>query len=86
MYTPGTIGDVVEALFKLLKINSSLEILELKNVQGLNPKMSKDFFIHLGDIRTLRILNLQNSGKFSASNLAEFGKAIAFNAKKEGVL
>lgn len=84
--SPGNISDVVEALFKLLKINSSLELLDLSNVNGLNPKLTKDFFVHLGDIRTLRSVNFNNSGKFAPNTLADFGKAIAFNAKREGVL
>lgn len=82
----GSISDVVEALFKLMKINASLEILNCSEISNLNPNLSKDFFIHLGDIRTLKSLNLEKSGTFNNSVLANFGKAIAFNALKGGVL
>lgn len=60
-------ADVVEALYKLLKINSSLEILDCSNIANLNNSLSKDFFVHLGEIKTLRTLDLHDSGNFNES-------------------
>jgi hypothetical protein len=84
--SPGSINDVVEALFKLLKINSSLEILDCSYINNLNGSLSKDFCLHLGEMLTLRNLDLEGSGKFTDAVLGNLGKAIAFNARKNGVL
>jgi len=82
----GSQADVVEALYKLLKINASLEILDCSYINNLNPSLSKDFCCHLGEMLTLRTLNLEGSGLFNDTVLANLGKALAFNARKGGVL
>ena len=61
---PGTISDVVEALFKLLKINSSLEILDCSYITNLNGSLTKDFCLHLGEMLTIRTLNLEVKYKY----------------------
>lgn len=55
------------------------------NIYNLNPQLSKDFWIALGECRTLRVLDLSFSGDLSQKK-TEMGQAIAFNAKKKGSL
>lgn len=78
-------ASVIEALYKLLKINTSLEYLDCSLISGLNPKLNEEFFIHLGEIKSLRILDLSNSGRISGI-IANLGKSIAMNAKLGGSL
>ena len=40
----GDIKDVVEALYKLLRITASLEILECNGINNLNPALNLEFF------------------------------------------
>jgi len=48
--------------------------------------LNKDFFTALGEIVSLRAINLSNSGVFTDVVLKNFGKAIAFNALKKKAL
>lgn len=85
VYTGG-FPQVVESLYKLLRISGSLEVIIMSNSIDLNQNLSKEFFISLGEIKTLRKLDLSCSGVFTDNLLNMLGKAIAFNAKKGGVL
>jgi hypothetical protein len=40
----------------------------------------------VGEIKTLRILNLNDSGAFSAAGVDAMGKGVAFNLMKGGSL
>jgi len=74
----------VESLHKLLRITGSLEVLNCSHLGKLNENLTKDFFVSLGEAKTLRILNLNNSGQIKSA--ADLGKSVAFNAKKNGSL
>lgn len=81
-----TATDLLESLYKLLRITGSLEVLDCSLISGLNLKLNREFFISLGENRTLHHLNLNNCGELSGINLDLLGKATAFNAKKGGQL
>jgi len=51
----------------------------------LNAQLNKDFWVSLGECRTLRVLDLSFSGDLSPKKV-EMGQSIAFNAKRKGVL
>lgn len=59
------VTETVVSLQKLLKINSSIEVIKAMNIYNLNPQLSKDFWIALGECRTLRVLDLSFSGDLS---------------------
>lgn len=80
----GNIAEVVESLYKMLRISASLEILDLSCVAGLNSAYTRDFFVSLGEIKTLRMIDFKRSGVFN--DVANLGKALAFNSKKNGSL
>lgn len=80
----GTQADTCEGIYKLVKISGSLEFLNL-NYCGIYDGLSRDFFIALGENKTLKALLIDSGTRFY-NNLAEFGKAAAFNAKKNGQL
>lgn len=69
----------------MLKINSSIEILKINNVFNLNPALNREFWSALGDCKSLKVLDLSGSGDLSAK-VKEMGSAVAFNAKRKGVL
>ena len=79
--------DFIEALSKLLKITTSLEVLRLtKLANNFVSQLKKEFFVSLGEIMSLKELDFTLSGTID-SNLAGFiGKAVAFNAKKQNQL
>lgn len=52
----------------------------------LNENLTKDFFIGLGEIRSLRVINMDKSGVLNHTIAELLGKAIAFNAKRKGSL
>lgn len=79
------VNEAVISLQKLLKINSSIEVIKATNIYNLNPMLNKDFWVALGECRTLRVLDLSFSGDLSQKK-TEMGQAIAFNAKKKGSL
>jgi len=69
----------------MLRISSSIEILKLNSISRLNPCLSRDFWSALGESKSLRVLDLSNSGDLN-SKTEDLGRAIAFNAKRKGVL
>lgn len=77
--------ETIVSLHKMLKISASIEVLLAQNVNGLNGSLVKEFWISLGESKTLRVLDLAYSGNIS-NKKTELGNSIAFNAKKKGVL
>lgn len=59
------INETVVSLYKMLKINSSVEILKLNNIFNLNVCLSREFWSALGDCKSLRVLDLSESGDLS---------------------
>lgn len=55
-------AEVVESLHKLLRITASLEVLNCSYIGKLNENLNKDFFLSLGETKTLKVLNLTGSG------------------------
>lgn len=53
-------ADTAEAIYKLVKISGSLETLILNNTQ-INNHLKEEFFIALGENKTLTHLNLNNT-------------------------
>ena len=53
-------ADAAEAVYKLIKISGSLETLILANT-NINAYLKEDFFIALGENKTLSFLNLDSS-------------------------
>jgi hypothetical protein len=79
------INETVISLCKLLKISTSIEVLKLNNVNGLNTVIHKDFWTALGDCKSLRVLDISKSGDLS-TKIRDLGTAVAFNAKRKGSL
>jgi hypothetical protein len=46
--TVNNINETVVSLYKMLKISSSIEILKLNNIFGLNNALTKEFWVALG--------------------------------------
>jgi len=44
--------------------------------------LTKDFYASLGEVISLKELDLTNTGKMNTANATLIGKAIAFNSKK----
>lgn len=80
----GNIAEVVESMYKLLRISASLEIFDASRINNLNPSLNHEFFASLGEIKTLKVLDISFSGQLS--NVAELAKSVAFNARKSGAL
>lgn len=59
------INEAVVSLQKLLKINSSVEVIKANFIYNLNPNLNRDFWIALGECRSLRVLDLAFSGDLS---------------------
>lgn len=59
------INEAVISLQKLLKINSSIEVIKANLIYNLNPQLGKDFWVALGECRSLRVLDLVYSGDLS---------------------
>ncbi len=78
-------SDTAEAIYKLVKISGSLETLILHNTQ-INNQLKEEFFIALGENKTLTHLNLNNTTYTSVNILQLLGKASAMNMKKNGNL
>ena len=81
--------DVVElasSLYKFIKMSQSIETIIANNIPQLNNSFTKDFYSTLGDNIYLTYLDLSNNGKFTSSNLNQFGMSIAFNSLKNGSL
>jgi len=79
-------SNLVEAIYKLLRISASLEVLNLSYCGSLNCNLPEQFFVALGEVRTLKKLDLSFSGSLNSTACTNLGKAIAFNAKKFGSL
>jgi hypothetical protein len=78
-------ADTAEAIYKLVKISGSLETLILHNTQ-INNQLKEEFFIALGENKTLAHLNLNNTTYTNQNVLQLLGKACAMNHKKNGNL
>ncbi len=78
-------ADTAEAIYKLVKISGSLETLILENT-NINNQLKEEFYIALGENKTLNYLNLDNTNYMSSSNLNLLAKAVAMNHKKNGNL
>lgn len=78
--------ELASSIYKLIKMSTSLETLNCRNINKLNGEFTKDFFISLGDNSYLKSLNISKSGLFTKSSLENLGTALAFNALKGGVL
>ncbi len=78
-------ADTAEAIYKLVKISGSLETLILHNTQ-INNQLKEEFFIALGENKTLTHLNLNNISYTNVNILQFLGKACAMNLKKNGNL
>lgn len=59
------INETVVSLQKLLKINSSIEVIKTNNIYNLNQNLSKDFWVALGECKSLRVLDLAFAGDLS---------------------
>lgn len=77
--------ETIVSLYKMLKITTSVEVILARNVGGLNPNLIEQFWVSLGECRSLRVLDIAYSGDISGRT-TKMGNAIAFNAKKKGVL
>jgi hypothetical protein len=77
--------DTAEAIYKLVKISGSLETLILHNTQ-INNQLKEEFFIALGENKTLTHLNLNNVTFTNLSILQLLAKSCAMNKKKNGNL
>jgi len=67
----------------LIKISGAIETLNLSGT-GLFAYLSEQFFVAVGESKTIRYLNLDSTAK--CSKYAQMAKAIAMNAKKNGSL
>lgn len=74
-------ADTAEAIYKLVKISGSLETLILQNTH-INAHLKEEFFIALGENKTLVNLNLANTTYTPVNVLTLLGKAAAMNTKK----
>jgi hypothetical protein len=81
-----TVADaqIAEAIYKLIKISGAVESLNMEKVDCWQY-FTEDFFISLGESKTLKYLNMDSSARVNA-NTARLGKAIAMNARKNGSL
>lgn len=78
-------ADTAEAIYKLVKISGSLETLILKNTGILNY-LKEEFFIALGENKTISYLNFDHNQHGNQNILNLLGKACAMNKKKNGSL
>mmetsp|Transcript_30468 Transcript_30468/g.27705 ORF Transcript_30468/g.27705 Transcript_30468/m.27705 type:complete len:238 (-) Transcript_30468:967-1680(-) len=53
---------------------------------SLNGNLPEQFFVALGEVRTLKSLDLSFSGTMNVTLASNLGKAIAFNARKDNSL
>lgn len=79
------VAETIVSLYKMLKITTSVEVVLARNVANLNPNLVEQFWVSLGECRSLRVLDLAFSGDISSKTI-NMGNAIAFNAKKKGAL
>jgi len=86
--TPTNFADYVENLGTMISINGSVECLILNNVYGLLNSVNLDFFKHLAENSSLRVLSLENSKTIGSQipyqNVTYLGQTLAVNAFKKG--
>ncbi|CAI2362392.1 unnamed protein product [Moneuplotes crassus] len=78
----GSDSRLCEALYKVLKISGSIEHLILNHTEA-HEGLSKDFFICLGENKTLKSLHLDSKNKFKTTFAKYLGTAVAMNSKKD---
>ena len=78
--------EIIASLEKLLKISGSIEVISASRIAALNNNLNKDFWITVGECRSIRVIDISKSGILQNTNVANMGTAIAFNAKKKGNL
>jgi Ran GTPase-activating protein (RanGAP) involved in mRNA processing and transport len=76
---------ICEALYKLLKISGSLEHL-LLNRTNCSGSLTIEFFIALGENKTLKSLHLDSVLKYDQNFTGNLGKAVAMNCRRKGSL
>lgn len=83
--SPSGYASVAESIFKLVKISGAIEVLNLENT-GLRAHLTKDFYVSLGDSKTLNVLNISENAKTVKTAWLDLGKAVGMNAYKGGML
>ena len=76
--------ELVISLYKFIKMSQSVKTIIANNIIDLNNNLTKEFFTTLGDNNNLSYLDISNNGNLL--NITQLGKAIAFNALKNGSL
>jgi len=80
-------SNTVEALYKLIKISVSIESLLLGGTNILSElSYTPEFIISLGESRTMKYLNLDNSSSVGTASIKNLGKSCAMNHYKDGCL
>ena len=77
-------ASTADDLYKLIKMNKSLEILVAYKLPKLNQELSDNFFVSLGENSKLKYLDISSNDNFK--NINKLGMALAFNALKNGSL
>lgn len=79
-------ADMAEAAMKLIKISGAIETLNLRHT-GIEKYLTADFFLALGENKTLKYLNLDADSSMSSSgNVTKLAKSVAMNAYRNGSL
>ena len=78
-------SNICEAIYKLLKLSGSLEHLILNNT-GATISMSNEFFVALGENKSIQSLHIDTTSRYSNDFCSRLGKACAMNAMKNGSL
>jgi ubiquitin-protein ligase/Ran GTPase-activating protein (RanGAP) involved in mRNA processing and transport len=88
--TPNNFNDYIENLGKMISINGSIEYLILNNVLGIMNNVNLEFFKHLAENQSIKVLSLENSKTLNSTinyqNIVYLGQALAINAHKKGKL
>jgi ubiquitin-protein ligase/Ran GTPase-activating protein (RanGAP) involved in mRNA processing and transport len=80
------LSETCTALYKLIKMSQSLNVLICRGITNLNGSLTNEFYYSLGDNSSLTYLDLSLSGSISCSNITQLGNAIALNCLKKGSL
>jgi len=80
------IKETSEALYKMIKMSQSLEVLIANNIPALIDNLTKDFYYSLGDNASIKYLDLTKCGTLSTTSARLLGQAISFNCCKNGGL
>ena len=79
-------ANVAEALYKLVKISGAIETLNLSRT-GVQAHLAQEFYVALGENKTLKYLNLDSDKAISQSAALQWaGRAVAMNAYRNGAL